>query len=216
MLNHWLALPLLAVLAIFPLTAKDGPRPPAEAAKHMTVPDGFHVTLFAGEPDVVQPIAFAMDDRGRLWVAECYSYPQWLPPGQTGKDRILILEDTDGDGHFDTCKVFADHLTNVSGIELGFGGVWVCATPNLLFIPNRNGDDKPDGPPEVVLDGWDLLKAQHNVFNSLTWGPDGWLYGCNGIQSNVARRQHRARRTPSERRSIVASGAITQRGDNSR
>src|SRR5262249_41216235 len=60
------------------------------------------------------------------------------------------------------------------------GGVWVCATPNLIFIPDRNGDDIPDGPAEIVLDGWSL-KAGHNVFNSLNWGPDGWLYGCNGI-----------------------------------
>ena len=84
----------------------------------------------------------------------------------------------------------------MSGIQIGFGGVWVCATPNLLFIPDRDGDDRPDGPPEVVLDGWDVLKAQHNVFNSLTWGPDGWLYGCNGIQSNSRRRRSgNARRT---------------------
>jgi putative membrane-bound dehydrogenase-like protein len=149
----------------------------------MTLPEGFHATLFAGEPDVVQPIAFTLDDRGRLWVAECTSYPQWQKDGQAGKDRILIFEDRDGDGHFDTCKVFYDKIANISGLQIGFGGVWVCATPNLLFIPDRDGDDVPDGPPEVVLDGWDL-RAQHNVFNGLNWGPDGWLYGCNGILSN--------------------------------
>src|SRR5438128_6852343 len=71
-------------------SAQDRPLPPAEAATHMTVPDGFHVTLFAGEPDLVQPIAMAFDDRGRLWVAECLSYPNWLPPGRHGPDRILI------------------------------------------------------------------------------------------------------------------------------
>src|SRR5262249_38692382 len=126
----------------------------------------------------------AFDDRGRLWVAECYSYPTWQKTGNEGKDRILIFEDKDGDGRFDTCKVFYDKAVDVSGIEVGFGGVWLCSTPNLVFIPDRNGDDIPDGPPEIVLDGWDVLKAGHNVFNSLTWGPDGWLYGCNGIQSN--------------------------------
>jgi putative membrane-bound dehydrogenase-like protein len=160
------------------------PLPPNEAPLRMTLPEGFRATLFAGEPDVVQPIAFAFDDRGRLWVAECYSYPNWQKTGTEGKDRILIFEDKDGDGRFDTCKVFYDKAVNVSGIEVGFGGVWLCSTPNLVFIPDRNGDDVPDGPPEVVLDGWDVLKAGHNVFNSLTWGPDGWLYGCNGIQSN--------------------------------
>jgi putative membrane-bound dehydrogenase-like protein len=143
------------------------------------LPEGFTATLFAGEPDVVQPIAFAIDPRGRLWVAECYSYPEWSRDG-TGRDRILIFEDADGDGRFDKRTVFWDKGSNVSGLEVGFGGVWVCATPNFLFIPDRDGDDRPDGEPEVVLDGWSL-DAQHNVFNGLTWGPDGWLYGLNGI-----------------------------------
>jgi len=156
--------------------------PVSEVTAKLTLPDGFKATLFAGEPDVVQPIAFAIDPRGRLWVAECYSYPEWSRDGK-GKDRILIFEDRDGDGQFDQRSVFAEGLANVSGLELGFGGVWVCATPNFLFIPDRNGDDRPDGPPEVVLDGWSL-DAQHNVFNGLTWGPDGWLYGLNGILSN--------------------------------
>jgi putative membrane-bound dehydrogenase-like protein len=159
---------------------EDKPIPPKEAPGKMTLPEGFHATLFAGEPDVVQPIAFCFDDRGRLWVAECYSYPKWHADPKQGKDRILIFEDTDGDGRFDKRTVFQDKLSNVSGIQYGFGGVWVCSTPNLIFIPDRNGDDVPDGPPEIVLDGWSL-KAGHNVFNSLTWGPDGWLYGCNGI-----------------------------------
>jgi putative membrane-bound dehydrogenase-like protein len=173
----------LAMLPIAEIGAQDGPVPPKLAAAKMTLPEGFRATLFAGEPDVKQPIAFAFDDRGRLWVAECYSYPKWLSDPKAGKDRILIFEDTDGDGKFDKRTVFHDKLANVSGIQLGFGGVWVCSTPNLLFIPDKNGDDVPDGPPQVVLDGWDL-KAQHNVFNSLTWGPDGWLYGCNGILSH--------------------------------
>src|SRR5438067_467444 len=156
-----------------PCPGQERPLPPSEAAQHMTLPEGFQATLFAGEPDVRQPIAFTFDDRGRLWVVECYSYPKWLTSGQ-GKDRLLIFEDKKGTGHFDSCKVFWDKGTNISGIQVGFGGVWVCAIPNLLFIPDRNGDDVPDGPPEVLLDGWNM-KAQHNVFSSLTWGPDGWL-----------------------------------------
>jgi putative membrane-bound dehydrogenase-like protein len=159
--------------------------PPEEAARRIKVPEGFHVTLFAGEPDVVQPIAMAFDDRGRVWVVECLSYPHWNedPQATTGHDRVLIFTDRDGDGHFDEKKVFWDQGSNLSGIELGFGGVWLCSTPNLLFLADADGDDVPDGPPRVVLDGWDL-KAQHNVFNGLAWGPDGWLYGLNGILSN--------------------------------
>jgi putative membrane-bound dehydrogenase-like protein len=148
----------------------------------MKLPEGFTVSLFAGEPDVVQPIAMTIDPKGRLWVVENYSYPIWLG-GPRGKDRILILEDADGDGRFDHRKVFFEGGTNFTGIELGFGGAWVCATPNLLFIPDRDGDDRPDSEPLVKLDGWDT-KAQHNMFNALKWGPDGWLWGCNGIMSN--------------------------------
>ncbi len=153
-----------------------------EAVKRITLPEGFRITLFAAEPDVVQPIAMTIDPKGRLWIVENYSYPIWLG-GPQGKDRILIFEDADHDGRFDRRKVFYDHGTNFTGLELGFGGVWVCATPNLLFIPDRNGDDQPDGEPEVKLDGWST-EAKHNMFNGLKWGPDGWLWGCNGILSN--------------------------------
>ena len=158
--------------------AHDG-LPPEDAAKAMTVPDGFKVTLFAGEPDVVQPIAFAIDDRGRLWVAEAYSYPHRVAP-EKARDRILIFEDKDNDGHFDTRKIFADKLNLVSGLEVGFGGVYVGAAPEFLFIPDKDGDDKPDGPPVVLLDGWGQHDT-HETLNSFAWGPDGWLYGCHGV-----------------------------------
>jgi putative membrane-bound dehydrogenase-like protein len=156
----------------------DAPLPPRVAAAKMTLPPGFKATLFAGEPDVVQPIAFCFDDRSRVWVAENHSYPDWESDPKKGKDRVLIFEDTDGDGVHDKRTVFASNLQNLSGINYGFGGIWLCSTPNLVFIPMK--DDAPAGPPQIVLDGWSL-KAGHNVFNSLTWGPDGWLYGCNGI-----------------------------------
>ena len=155
----------------------DVPLTPAEALKKITVPDGFRVSLFAGEPDVMQPIAFDFDDRGRLWVVECFSYPDFK---NTNSDRIIILEDTDGDGRFDKRTVFFDKGHRLSGIAVGFGGVWVTSSPELLFIPDANGDGVPDGPPVVHLDGW-TLKAGHNLVNGMTWGPDGWLYGRHGI-----------------------------------
>ena len=148
---------------------------PQDAAKAMKVPEGFNVSLIAGEPDLVQPSAFEFDDRGRLWVAEFMSYPVWKPEGH---DRILIFEDTKHDGHFDKRTVFWDKGNYLSGFTLGFGGVWVCCAPNLYFIP-LNADDTP-GEPHVVLDGWGT-GGKHNVVNSLTWAPDGWLYGCSGI-----------------------------------
>jgi putative membrane-bound dehydrogenase-like protein len=186
-------IPMRTVLALFLFSTTlhaadpkpaDRPIPAKDAAKAMKAPDGFNVTLFAGEPDVVQPIAMAFDTRGRLWVVECLSYPKWNHEGK-GNDRVVILEDTDGNGTFDKKTVFFDQGVNLSGIELGFGGVWLCSSPNLLFIPDRNGDDKPDGPGEVLLDGWNIKDTKHNVYNSLAWGPDGWLYGCNGIQAKA-------------------------------
>lgn len=180
----------MAALALAGLLSTAQGAPPAPAATPLDqavggikVPPGFRVSLFAGEPNIRQPIALTFDARGRLWVVECYSYPQWEMAGKPGKDRVLIFEDADGDGKFDSRTVFWDRGTNLSGIEVGFGGVWLCSTPNLVFIPDRDGDDSPDSEPEVVLDGWDL-KARHNVFNGLTWAPDGWLWGCNGILSN--------------------------------
>jgi putative membrane-bound dehydrogenase-like protein len=178
----------------------DKPIPPKDAPKAMTVPDGFKVTLFAGEPDVVQPIAMTFDDRGRLWVVECLSYPNWRKDGK-GSDRVVIFEDTDNDGTFDKRTVFLDNGVNLSGIALGFGGVWLCSSPNLVFVPILEGD-KP-GKPEVVLDGWNMIDTKHNIFNSINWGPDGWLYGCNGIQ---AKAWVGAPGTPKEKRTYIDCG----------
>ncbi len=174
---------LLTLALISLASAQETSLSPERSAERIKLPEGFRATLFAAEPDLIKPIAMTSDDRGRLWVIESHSYPNWLPEGKQGRDRILIFEDKKGTGHFDSCKVFWDKGTNLSGLAVGFGGVWLCATPHLLFIPIRPGEDKPAGPPQVVLDGWDL-KAKHNVFNCLVWGPDGWLYGCNGILSN--------------------------------
>src|SRR5262245_2165320 len=153
--------------------------PPEETLAQMYVPEGFRAELLAAEPDLQQPVAFAFDERGRIWVAEAYSYPQKQPPGQ-GLDRIVIFEDSDGDGRFESRKVFAERLNLVSGFELGFGGIWVGAAPQLLFIADRNHDDVPDGPPQVLLDGFGFQDT-HECLNSFLWGPDGWLYGIQGV-----------------------------------
>jgi len=152
---------------------------PGPAARAMTVPKGFSVKLAAAEPDVVRPIAFTYDDRGRLWVAEAHTYPVRAPEGQ-GRDRILIFEDTNGDGRLDRRKIFMENLNLLSAIEVGFGGVWVGAAPQLLFIPVSAGEDRPAGPPQVILDGWGYDDT-HEVLNTFTWGPDGWLYGAHGV-----------------------------------
>ncbi|HEY6168464.1 MAG TPA: PVC-type heme-binding CxxCH protein, partial [Verrucomicrobiae bacterium] len=153
---------------------------PDEAARAMTLPPGFKAHVFAAEPDVRNPIAFCLDDRGRVWVVEGMTYPQRAVEGQ-GRDRILVFEDTNGDHKFDRRTVFMEGLNLVSGIEYGFGGVWVGAAPYLYFIPIADGDSlKPAGKPQVVLEGWGYQDT-HETLNTFRWGPDGWLYGCHGV-----------------------------------
>ncbi len=157
---------------------------PQQALDMLQLPDGFRATLFAAEPDVRQPIAATTDHRGRLWVVENLTYSDSSTNYDlTQSDRILILEDSDHDGVCDSRTVFWDQGKKVTGIELGFGGVWLTAAPNLLFIPDANGDDQPDGPPQVLLNGFEGDVIRHNIVNGLRWGPDGWLYGRHGIQA---------------------------------
>jgi putative membrane-bound dehydrogenase-like protein len=161
---------------------------PSEAVSTMSIPDGFEVSVFASEPDIAEPIAFCFDDRGRMWVAENFNYQTRRQHTSDQVSRIQILEDTDGDGVFDNKKTFTDKLTFTSGLACGFGGVFVGSPPNLSFIPDADGDDKPDGPPQILLDGWGI-NDRHETLNSFNWGPDGWLYGCHGVftQSRVGK-----------------------------
>jgi putative membrane-bound dehydrogenase-like protein len=153
----------------------------AEAVRATTLPDGFAMHVFAAEPEVRQPIAFALDHRGRVWVAEGFCYPRRRDEGK-GIDRILVFEDTNGDHQFDRRTVFLEGLNLVSGLEVGHGGVWIGAAPYLLFVPVEDWDTpKPGGEPRVLLDGWDYRADTHETLNTFAWGPDGWLYGCHGV-----------------------------------
>jgi len=164
------------------------PMPPQEALKALKLPEGFKATLFAAEPDVQNPIAMAWDAKGRMWVAENYTYAERAKRFDlTLKDRVIILEDKDWDGIAETRKVFTEDVQMLTSVEVGRGGVWLMCPPQVLFIPDANGDDIPDGPPQVVLDGFTVAEANyHNFANGLRFGPDGWLYGrcghsCPGI-----------------------------------
>ncbi|WP_247236874.1 PVC-type heme-binding CxxCH protein [Telluribacter sp. SYSU D00476] len=155
---------------------------PQEAVAAMTVRDGYQVNVWAAEPMMTQPMAFCWDDRGRLWIAENKDYEsRGKGFSNAGDSRILILEDTNGDGVADSRKVFMEGLAFPAALAVGFDGVFVGAPPNLLFVPDRNHDDKADVDNiEVRLTGWGI-RDRHETLNSLHWGPDGWLYGLQGF-----------------------------------
>lgn len=181
--------------------AGEAPPSPAEAVAAMTAPPGFKVTLFAGEPDVAQPIAIDFDDRGRLLVAECYSYTG-REFDEKHRDRVLIFHDADNDGRFDERKVFWDRGWMLSGLAWGLDGLWVLNNGALSHLPDNDHDDVPDGEATVHLDGF-TLEAEHNVVNGLLWGPDGWLYGRHGI---LATSRPGVPGTPDDQREVLNCG----------
>src|SRR5262245_33310688 len=194
-------------LVLGALAARQG-HPPEKAAGKMTVPYGFAVALVAAEPTVRQPVAIDFDERGRLWVMQYLQYPNPAglkrlkvdrysrtiydrvpeppPRGPRGADRLTILTlDAKRPGR-PAAKDFLKGLNLASGFAFGHGGVFVLQVPYLLFYPDRDGDGVPDDDPDVLLAGFGMEDA-HSVANSLTWGPDGWLYGCQGstVTANV-------------------------------
>jgi putative heme-binding domain-containing protein len=153
------------------------PTDPAAAIQKMTLPEGFQIELVASEPQIANPVAMFIDEQGRYWVTESFEYPR-LEAGP-GRDRIKVLEDTTGDGQVDKVTVFAEGLNIPSGIAVGHGGVWVANAPDLLFLQDTTGDLKADRV-ERVLTGFGRTDT-HELPNAFTWGPDGWLYGLNGV-----------------------------------
>lgn len=175
---------------------------PEEARKKMTVPEGYEVRCFAHEPMVQNPVAMTWDHRGRLWVVEAYEYPngskhpapfggeakddQYHPMPKTGdkipRDRVIILEDTDNDGEADKRTVFVEGLNLASAILCGDDGIYIGQQPHLIHFRDADGDDKPDAW-RVVLTGFGR-EDTHELVNSFTWGPDGWLYMTHGVFTN--------------------------------
>jgi putative membrane-bound dehydrogenase-like protein len=200
--------PACLLVLLSPVPAWPQGFPPEEAVKRMQVPPGFTVQLAACEPELRQPVTMTFDDRGRLWVIQYLQYPnpvglkpvkvdQYLrtvydrvpeppPRGPKGADCITIYEDVRGDGRYRKVKDFVTGLNLASGMALGYGGVFVAQPPYLLFYPDKNGDNVPDGDPEVLLTGFGMEDA-HAFANSLQWGPDGWLYGAQGstVTANI-------------------------------
>ena len=186
------------------------PVPPTEAEKQFETPDDLDIQLVLSEPHIAQPLFMNWDERGRLWVMEYRQYPEIAglkmlsrdvylravydkvpkaPPNHVkGRDRISIHEDTDGDGVYDKHKTFVDGLNLATSFVQGRGGLWVTNPPYLIFYPDKDGDDVPDGDPEVHLEGFGM-EDSHSVINSLRFGPDGWLYGAQGstVSGNIKR-----------------------------
>ena len=170
------------------ITNKPGPLPGGkhvvvggeEAIGMMTVGQGMKVNLVASEemfPELVNPVQMAFDTKGRLWVAAWDSYPHWKPKDVLD-DKLLILEDTDGDGRADKCTTFAGGLHNPTGFEFWGGGVLVAQAPDLMFLKDTDGDDHADVRRRVIsgLDSADT----HHTSNSFTFDPGGGLYFQEG------------------------------------
>ena len=156
------------------------------------VPIDMRLELFAAEPDIAKPIAFAWDERGRLWVCETRDYPHGVQPAGEGNDSIKICEDTDGDGKADKFTVFADKLNIPTSLVFANGGIIITQPPRLLFLKDTNGDDQADVR-EVIMTGWGIGDT-HAQANSLHYGYDNWLYGCvgySGFSTNTGGRDQR-------------------------
>ena len=166
-------------------TSNEKPLSGPEATAKIKLPDGFEAKLFASEPMVRNPIALQYDSRGRLWIAENYSYAErGLRVDPNLRDRIIMLEDTDGDEKADKTRIFTDRLNNLTGFAIGRGGVWAICPPQLLFLPDTDADEQADGNVKVALDGFYVpTENHHNFANGLKFGPDGWLYGRAGGSS---------------------------------
>jgi putative membrane-bound dehydrogenase-like protein len=184
-----------------PAQPPPAPKTPAEALKCLKAADDLELEQVLAEPIVAQPLFMNFDERGRLWVVQYLQYPypaglkilsedkflravyDKVPPPPPhhfkGRDKITIHEDTHGNGVFDKHKTFVEGLNIVTSCERGRGGVWVLNPPYLLFYPDKDNDDVPDGDPVVHLEGFGL-EDTHSCANSLQWGPDGWLYACQG------------------------------------
>jgi putative heme-binding domain-containing protein len=160
---------------------------PQEAEAAMTTAPGYRVQTFASEemfPELAKPVQMAFDNRGRLWASCMPSYPQWRPGDPKPNDKLILFEDTDGDGAADKSTVFADGLHVPVGFEFWNGGVLVVSQPKLLFLKDTNGDDRADVR-EVVLDGF-ASDDTHHAISAFEWTPDGRLIMLEGISMSTA------------------------------
>lgn len=168
------------------------PLEPAESLKHGALPEGFRLDLFAAEPQIYKPICLNWDHKGRLWIAETIDYPNEMQRKGEGRDRIVIVEDADGDHKADKFTVFADKLSIPTSLTFARGGVVVSQAPDMLFLKDTDGDDRADVR-EVLFTGWGVQDT-HAGPSNLRYGLDHWIYGMvgySGFQGTVGGETHR-------------------------
>ncbi|WP_020475306.1 PVC-type heme-binding CxxCH protein [Zavarzinella formosa] len=164
----------LSATAIFAQANATIPDPDPEIErKTFIVPEGFEVTLYAADPLLAKPIQMNFDPQGRLWVASSEVYPQ-IKPGQKANDKIIILEDTNGDGKADKTTVFADGLLIPTGVAPGDGGAYVANSTELVHLKASKPGEKADQS-RVVLSGFGT-EDTHHILHTFRWGPEGCLY----------------------------------------
>ncbi|WP_353127747.1 PVC-type heme-binding CxxCH protein [Parapedobacter pyrenivorans] len=151
---------------------------PEEEMAGFKLPPGFEITLFASEPDITKPINMEFDDQGRLWVTQSSEYPIAAGPS-TGKDRITILEDSDGDGKADVFTHFDDNLNIPIGIMPVSDGAVGFSIPNIYHLKDNDNDGKADE--KEVLVGPFGFKDTHGMVNNFIRGYDGWIHACHGF-----------------------------------
>ncbi len=161
-----------------PIKTMQKPLSPVESMKHLVVPNGFSVSLFASEPDIAKPIWMAWDERGRLWIAETVDYPNDMQPPGEGHDRIKICEDTRGSGHADKFTIFADHLSVPTGFVFANGGIIVVHSGRTEFLKDTDGDGRADVR-QVLFSGWGTNDT-HAGPSNLHYGFDNWIWGTVG------------------------------------
>ena len=175
-----------------PLTRMQLPLDPAESMKHFVHPTDFELKLFVSEPQIKRPICMNWDERGRLWIAESVDYPNNRQPQGEGNDRIVICEDTDGDGVADKFTVFADKLSIPTSFTFAHGGIVVMQAPHTLFLRSTKGDDKCDER-KILFSGWGAGDT-HAGPSNLHYGFDNWIYGIvgySGFNGAVAGEHHK-------------------------
>ena len=178
------------------------PLTPEQTLTRLVAPDGFEIRVFAAEPDIVNPIALAWDERGRLWVVESTNYPHDHVGEETGTDRITICEDTDGDGRADRFIRFAENQPLSTALTVVKGGALVGQAPHIVYMEDTDGDDHFDKKTLLVENAFGTYDT-HAVMSNLKYGIDNYIWGAVGYSG-----MYRPGQAPTREERILARGVF--------